>query len=801
MTPGSAILQYHVLEKLGQGGMGVVYKARDTRLNRFVALKQLPPEQMSDPERCHRFVHEAQAASALNHPNIITIHDIIQQNGADFIVMEYIDGRTLDDVLAPGRLEISTALKYGVQIADALAKAHAAGIVHRDVKPGNIMVSAEGLIKVLDFGLAKQSELASEPDAETLTLETAAGQRVGTLAYMSPEQADGKKVDARADVFSYGAVLYQMITGRRAFHGSSPFGTLLAIVREQPRSIRDLVPEAPPELEQIVVRCLRKDPDQRFDNMAEVKRALERIGHGEKSEAAPSVAVLPFANLSADKENEYFSDGLAEEIINALAHVPGLRVAARMSSFAFRGKEVDVRKAGEVLSVSAIVEGSVRRAGNRIRVTAQLISVADGYNLWSERYDREMADIFDIQDEMAQAIVESLKVKLVGPRKPLVKRYTDNIEAYRLYLEGRYHHLYRLTPESMSKAEASYKRAIALDPEYAPAYVGLADLYVSLALAALAEPNLVLPKAKAAVGRALQLDNTLAEAHSCLGQIRITYEYDWEGAQRSFKRALELSPASAEPFSRYLYAYWFLWPQGRLEEALSEVERMLQQDPLSPLFWWFKAYLFHLTGRYDVALEQFRKILELEPNYWPALIRIAISCAHLGLFRQALEACEKAIGPYGRRPIVVRTMATSYAMAGKTEKARKLLEELHQLAHETYVPASSFATVYTALGENDRAFEWLARAVEEHDPLLLSLTTEPCFDSLRPDPRYAALLRKIHLERQADRASTIAWLSSQDEASTLVLPKDQAATMAASRKASLKIVSPKKALRKKNMTG
>ena len=454
-------------------------------------------------------------------------------NFADTLASSARAAWVLDDVLAPGRLEISTALKYGIQIADALAKAHAAGIVHRDVKPGNIMVSEEGLIKVLDFGLAKLTELSSEPDAQTLTLETAAGQMVGTLAYMSPEQADGKKVDARADVFSYGAVLYQMITGRRAFHGSSPFGTLLAIVREQPRSIRDLVPEAPPELEQIVVRCLRKDPDQRFDNMAEVKRALERIGHGEKSEAAPSVAVLPFANLSADKENEYFSDGLAEEIINALAHVPGLRVAARMSSFAFRGKEVDVRKAGEVLSVSAIVEGSVRRAGNRIRVTAQLISVADGYNLWSERYDREMADIFDIQDEMAQAIVESLKVKLVGPRKPLVKRYTDNIEAYRLYLEGRYHHLYRLTPESMSKAEASYKRAIALDPEYAPAYVGLADLYVSLALAALAEPNLVLPKAKAAVGRALQLDNTLAEAHSCLGQIRITYEYERSSACRS----------------------------------------------------------------------------------------------------------------------------------------------------------------------------------------------------------------------------------------------------------------------------
>src|SRR5258707_8537091 len=430
---GVCIGPYEILALLGAGGMGEVYKARDTRLHRIIALKTLSAEKVADADRKRRFLVEAQAASRLNHPNIVTIHDISEENGVCFIAMEYVAGTTLEQANTSSGLPLKHAMKYAAEIADALAGALSAGIIHRDLKPANIIITEDGGVKLLDFGLAKLVEPAA-PEAETATLRTVPGAIVGTAAYMSPEQAEGRELDARSDIFSFGLVLYEMLSGQRAFRGDSWISTLAAILHDEPRSLRDIKAAIPALVEQHVARCLRKDPLQRFQTMLDVKQALaEAALPVVTKEEAASIAVLPFVNLSADKENEYFSDGLAEEIINALTKVPELRVIARTSAFAFRGQEQDLRTIGQRLRVGTILEGSVRRAGNRIRVTSQLINVADESHLWSDRYDREMTDVFAIQDDISQAIANALTVTFATPQ-----RRTRNIEAFQSYLKGLY---------------------------------------------------------------------------------------------------------------------------------------------------------------------------------------------------------------------------------------------------------------------------------------------------------------------------------------------------------------------------
>src|SRR5208283_2639668 len=457
LRSGARFGPYEILALLGVGGMGEVYQARDTRLNRLVALKFLPPDKVADPDRRRRFINEAQATSALNHPNIIIIHDIAETEGAAFIVMEFVRGRTLDDLIAGGALPLPDATRYAAEMAGALAAAHTAGIIHRDLKPANIMITGEGRVKVLDFGLAKlmdSSPMAPAGD-DTATMQTAIGAIVGTAAYMSPEQAEGRQLDARSDIFSFGLVFYEMLSGQRAFEGDSWISIISAILRDEPKPLHELRVEIPAWLEQTVSRCLRKDPIERFQSMSDVKRNLAgpssgsgifRSGVTLRKEEKPSIAVLPFANLSTDKENEYFGDGLAEEIINALTKIPELRVIARTSAFALRGKEHDVRAIGERLKVKTVLEGSVRRAGNRIRIGAQLIQVADESHLWSERYDREMTDIFAIQDEISQSIASALRVKLTATQDR-----AENVEVYQLYLKGMFEYNHsRFSAESMA---------------------------------------------------------------------------------------------------------------------------------------------------------------------------------------------------------------------------------------------------------------------------------------------------------------------------------------------------------------
>jgi serine/threonine-protein kinase len=776
---GSVISHYEVLDKLGEGGMGMVFRARDTQLGRFAALKILIPATGESPDQQARFIQEARAASSLNHPNIITIYEIFKSGDGDCIAMEFVRGQTLADVLSRGRMLVVDCLKVAMQIADALGAAHSIGIVHRDLKPANVMVTPEGLAKVLDFGLAKLAQGDGsldfgESDA-TMSIHlagaarphTAEGAIIGTVAYMSPEQAEGRRVDARSDIFSFGSVLYEMLTGERAFQGKSGLETLAGVLRDEPRELAQAGVDAPEELQEIVTRCLKKGPDQRFRSMTDVKNALERIYFTTRSvvmtqssgawqkpaprRATPSIAVLPFLNLSSDKENEYFSDGLAEEIINALARVDNLRVTARTSAFAFRGAEQDVRKIGETLNVASVLEGSVRKAGNRVRISVQLIGVAEGNSLWSERFDREMTDVFEIQDEISQSIVGKLKVRLsqagsgVAQPQPAispVKRYTENLEAYNLYLKGRYE-LYRMTREGLDASCRLFEEAIALDPGYALAHDGLAYSWYSLGFMGFVAPKEAMPKAKASVRRALELDETVAEAHATLGVILALYDWDWAGAERELKRSIELNGSS--PVARDLYAFYYLRPAGRIEEAVSEVQNALSLDPLSILFRVHLGFLYSLQHRIEPAIAQFRKVLEMSPNYYLAHAMLGPVYAMSGRFEDALECLVKARTADADSKFVDSLEAMTLALAGRRDEARAELDAIMLRTASDYISPVSIAYVFAALGDRNAAFVHLDKAIADRDPNVLGLKSNPVFDGLRDDARYHALLRRMQL--------------------------------------------------------
>jgi serine/threonine protein kinase/Tfp pilus assembly protein PilF len=758
LAAGALIGPYEILSLLGAGGMGEVYKARDTRLHRVIALKTLPAEKVSDAERKRQFLIEARAASQLNHPNIVTIHDIFELNGAYFIAMECVAGETLEQMNTHGGVRCADAMKYAFDIADALIAAHAAGIIHRDLKPANIMISDDGRVKLLDFGLAKlvEAPLAAGVDAATLTAMGAEG-IAGTPAYMSPEQVERHELDARSDIFSYGLVLYEMFCGERAFRGETWVSILTAVLRDEPRPMREIKPEVPAAMEEHIARCLRKDPSERFQTMNEVKKDLAKMpsrvaesgagtasSTGERAvsisaprEEARSIAVLPFANLSAEKENEYFSDGLAEEIMNALAKVPELKVIARTSAFAFRGKEQDLRVIGERLRVGTILEGSVRRAGNRVRVTAQLIRISDESHLWSERYDREMTDIFAIQDEISQAIAGALKVKLVAPQ-----RSTANVEAFQHYLKGLYWYQ-RYTGESLTKAEESFKRALEIDPNYAPAWAGLAVFYYGVAALCIKRAAEMAPLAKSAAERALALDPTVSEAHSVLGLVSGAVEYDWKSAERHYQTAMAVDPVP--PLVRLRYALYYLTPQRRLDEAVEQYRRALETDPLSMLVHFGMAYALYCQRKYDRAIEHASKSVELYPDFWLVHYALGLAQSQVGLLDDAMVSLETTVRLSPAFTQAVGFLAAAYFRAGKSEQAKKLIEEIREKGTRQFVSPLCFAVYYAAKGEADKMFESMNTALAEHDPTLSRVNTEPYFDPYHGDPRYRELMKKINL--------------------------------------------------------
>ena len=776
---GTTISHYEILGKLGEGGMGLVFQARDLTLGRLVAIKVLLPSATDASDRRARFLQEARAASSLNHPNIITIHDIVTIEEGDCIVMELVKGQTLSDMIAAGKLPALDCLKLAMQIADALSAAHNIGITHRDLKPANVMVTTQGLAKVLDFGLAKLADsggaLGFEESDSTVSIHvdarprTAEGAIIGTVAYMSPEQAEGRRVDARSDIFSFGSLVYEMLTGQRAFHGNSGLETLAAVLRDTPRDMQKAGADVPPEVQEIVYRCLRKDPDQRFQSMSDVRQAIEQVYFATRSgimtptsgvwkrplqaRIIPSIAVLPFLNLSSDKENEYFSDGLAEEIINALTHIDNLRVTARTSAFAFRGTQQDVRQIGETLKVQSVLEGSVRKSGNRVRISVQLIGVAEGNNIWSERFDREMTDVFEIQDEISQSIVAKLKVRLASqtgtgtdlaqPVAPPVKRYTENMEAYNLYLKGRYE-VHKMTREGLDASKQLFSEAIRLDPNYAPAHDGLAYCWYSQGFLGFVAPKEAMPKAKASVRRAIELDESVSEAHATLGVILALYDWDWAGAERELMRSIELN--SASPGARDVYAFYYLRPVCRLHEAIIEVQNALSLDPLSILFRVHLGFLYYLQHHYELSIAQFRKVLEMNPQYY-------LAHAMMGPIYTAAGKYDEALACYGRARVadadskfVDSLEAMTLAVAGKREAALALLGEISRKAATEYISPVSIAYIYTALGDRDAAFDHLDQAIIDRDPNILGLRSNPIFDSLREDERYHALLRKMQLE-------------------------------------------------------
>lgn len=734
---GQTISHYKVLEKLGEGGMGVVYRAEDLKLKRAVALKFLPAELTRDPEAKERFIHEAQTASALDHPNICNIHEIGETaDGQMFIAMACYEGETLKLRISNGQLRIEEAVDLAIQVAQGLQKAHEKGIVHRDIKPANIIITNDGVAKILDFGLAK---LAGQGRL------TKTGSTVGTAAYMSPEQARGLDVDHRTDIWSLGVVLFEMLSGKLPFRGEHEAALLYSIVHEEPQPISSFRSDLPPDLELSITKMLQKETGERFQHMRELLSQLGTIKkkHETESEKAlPSIAVLPFVNMSPDPENEYFSDGLSEEIINALSKLEGLHVTARTSAFRFRGKDLDMREIGRQLNVSNILEGSVRRAGNKLRITAQLINVADGYHLWSERYDRELEDVFAIQDEISLAIVDKLKVRLLGEDKArLAKRYTDDFEVYNLYLKGRYS-LNTLTEEGIKRSLEYFQQAIQKDPNYALAHVGLASVYNVLANVGQFSSNETMPKAKSELLKALRLDDTLAEAHAWLGELYLQYEWDWSSAEREFKRAIELKPNSPEAHQFYAD---YLIVTGSMEQASIEVGRARDLDPLSTIPITILAYQLFVLRQFDQVIEHCRKMLKTAPSFllqlhlWRAL-------RQQNRLNEALVECKKLFTLFVSRE-VAEAMECVDAESGYKSAMRAAAKKLVELSTQRYISPYLIATLFAHAEDDNETLQWFEKAYEERDQIFYSIGVDPDWDRVRSNPRFTALLEKVGLKR------------------------------------------------------
>jgi len=740
---GKTISHYKILEKLGEGGMGVVYKARDTKLDRHVAIKFLPQHLSRDKDAKKRFVQEAKAASALNHPNIGVIHEIDDTpDGQTFIVMAYYEGETLKDKLEGGVLNAEDALDIVIQIASGLTEAHEKRIIHRDIKPSNVLITERGRVEIIDFGLAKLAEQ---------TKITREGTTLGTTMYMSPEQARGKEVDHRTDIWSLGVLLYETVAGQKPFKGEYDQAVIYSILNEEPMEIKKLRSDAPAAIEKIIKKALAKIPEKRYQRIEELAADLQSVREKFMSKASVekpfrgkhSIAVLPFVDMSPQKDQEYFCDGLAEELINALTHIKTLRVAARTSAFSFKGEKYDVREIGDKLNVDTVLEGSIRKAGERLRITAQLVSVADGYHLWSEKYDRNMEDIFAIQDEISLAIVDKLKIELLGDEAALlVKRGTEDLEAYDLYIKGRF--FWEQRGEGLGKAIEYFGRALARDPNYAQAYAGLADSYNLLAFYGFMPSRDAFPVARENALKALEIDSTIAEAHTSLGWIHQFYDWDLSAAENEFKRAIELNPSYAP--THYWYSTTLLFTdQG--DEALCENERAIEVDPLSVQA--NTQYGWNLLGlrEYDRAIAQLKRVLELNPDYALAHWLLGSSYCYQSRYDDAIAESRKAVDLSGNNSWMLSTLGWVYGMSGRTAEARKVLAELTERSEREYVRSMYFVLVYLGLDEFDQAFAWLDKAYEERDLWLIIVSIDQAFDGIRADPRFGALLDKIKPEQ------------------------------------------------------
>ena len=742
---GRTLSHYRVLEKIGQGGMGVVYRARDERLERDVALKVLPPGALSDAATRARFRREALALSRLNHPHIGVIHDFDTVEDTDFLVMEYVSGRTLRARIEDGSMPLPEAVRIAIQIAEALEEAHERGTIHRDLKPENILLTTKGWVKVLDFGLAKLLEPVgaggAAPDTVSLTAADLSG--AGTLPYMAPEQLLGGAADARTDLFALGAVCYEMLTGRRAFAERLPAALVNEILNKEPPKPRSIRPEIPPRLEQVVLKALEKDPARRSQSAQALASELRTLDLGESAKPGiESIAVLPLDNLSGDPEQEYFADGMTEELIASLVQIGALRVISRTSVMRYKGVRKPLPEIARELDVDAIVEGSVRRAGERVRITAQLIDAAKDRHLWAKSYERDLKDVLALQGEVAQAIAQEIQVKLTLPEQAKLRSARLVAPAaYEAFLKGRYH-MNKRTEADLKRAISYFNQAIEEDPSYAMTYVGVADAYNLLGFYTIAAPGDSFPRAKAAATRALEIQPDLAEAHNSLAYASLYYDWDWDAAEAGFRRALELKEG---------YPTAHLWygnlrcVRGDHAGTLREFRRTVELDPLSSVANAAVAWQAYYAHRFEESVPQYRKAIELDPTFVPGRLWFGWTLVALGKLDEAWEQFVEVRRLGGQRAYSDCGLGMVHAARGEREKAYELLSQLEHQRMERYVSSCYFAFVQAVLGDKDQAFESLNRAFEERSHWLTLLAVDPKYDTLRDDPRYRDLLRRLNL--------------------------------------------------------